>query len=132
MDSIPYDMKFLKTHEWAKKDGSLIIVGVTDYAVEQLNREIVYVELPEVGCLLKKEESFGLIDAVKAASDLYAPMSGKVVETNTEAMVNAAIVGEYPQNTGWLIKIDPSNPAEWDDLLSPAKYKALIESGEAH
>jgi glycine cleavage system H protein len=80
--SRPSDARFLKSHEWARKEGNVIVIGVSDFAVEQMNKEIVFLELPAVGRGIAAGESFGVIESVKAASDLYAPVSGKIVETN--------------------------------------------------
>ena len=128
----PADVRFLKSHEWARKEGGLITVGLSDYAVEQLNREIVYVELPEVGRKVQQGHPFGAIEAVKAAEDLYSPVSGTVEAVNDQVPGNPALVAEAAFDAGWMIRIRPDNPSEWENLLSPEDYQKLIESGEPH
>lgn len=128
----PTDVKFMRSHEWARKEGNLVAVGVSDFALDELNREVVYLELPEVGREVKQGETFGVIEAVKAASDLYAPVSGRVVEVNTAASEDPSKVAEDPYGQGWMVKIEPSNPSDWDSLLSSQDYDKMIESGEAH
>lgn len=128
----PVDAKFLKSHEWARKDGETAEFGVSDFAIEQLNHEIVYLELPSVGQNVTAGETFGVIEAVKAASDLYAPLSGKVIAVNDAAVNDPMIVAQKPFAAGWLIKISLADAGEWDSLLSSEEYTKLIESGEAH
>ena len=128
----PQDLRFLKSHEWARKEGAVIVVGVSDFAVEQLNREIVFVELPELGRAVEQGETFGVIEAVKAASDLFAPVGGRVVAVNSSVSADASIVGNDPQGDGWLIKIEPSNPADWESLLTAEDYEELISAEGAH
>ena len=128
----PADMKFLKSHEWARMDGDTAVFGVSDFAIEQLNHEIVYLELPSVGQEVKAGETFGVIEAVKAASDLFAPLSGKIIAVNDAAVNDPMIVAQDSFSKGWLVKITPSVTGEWDTLLSSEEYTKLIESGEAH
>ena len=128
----PSDARFLKSHEWARKDGDTAVFGVSDFAIEQLNHEIVYLELPSVGQEVKAGETFGVIEAVKAASDLYAPLSGKIIAVNDAAVNDPMIVAQAPFAEGWLVKISPSAIGEWDALLSSDDYTKLLESGEAH
>ncbi|PKO16451.1 glycine cleavage system protein H [candidate division BRC1 bacterium HGW-BRC1-1] len=128
----PVDVKFLKSHEWARKDRDDVVFGVSEFAIEQLNHEIVYLELPSVGQQVKAGETFGVIEAVKAASDLYAPLSGKIIAVNDVAVNDPMVVAQDPFAEGWLVKIAPSAAGEWDALLSSEEYTKLIESGEAH
>jgi glycine cleavage system H protein len=125
-------IRFSKTHEWARRDGDQIVVGITNYAVDQLNREIVFVELPEVGKNVKQGETFGVIEAVKTASDLYAPMSGEIIESNMLVSDNPNLVAEDPEGAGWLIKIGPSDWSEWEQLLDSEEYQTYIQSEEHH
>jgi glycine cleavage system H protein len=129
---MPSGVRFLKSHEWARKDGDSIVVGISDFAVDQLNKEIVYVELPDPGRKVKQGDSFGVIESVKAASDLYAPVTGTVVESNPNLAENPALIAEDPYGAGWMIKIEPSNDSEFDSLLSPEDYRKQTESEEAH
>lgn len=128
----PADVRFLKSHEWARRDGSEFCVGVSDYAVEQMNHEIVYVELPAKGKQVRKGESFGVIESVKAASDLYAPISGTITDVNTAASDDPAVVASSPYDSGWIVKIQPSDPSEFDALLTGEQYEELIASEGEH
>ncbi|MBX7244166.1 MAG: glycine cleavage system protein GcvH [Candidatus Sumerlaeaceae bacterium] len=128
---VPPDVRFLKSHEWARKDGDLIAVGVSDYAIDQLNKEIVFLELPPVGRNVSVGAVFGVIEAVKAASDLYSPVAGKVVEVNESLPDNPTLLADDPYGAGWMIKVAPSSPADMDALLSVADYQKFCET-EAH
>ncbi len=120
--------RYAETHEWARQEDDLIVCGITDHAQEELS-DVVYVELPEVGQSLDKGEVFGVIESVKAASDLYMPMGGEIVETNDALEDSPEIVNEDPYGEGWMIKFKPSDPGEWDDLLSPEAYEQSVASG---
>lgn len=128
----PSDVRLLKSHEWARRDGPLVAIGVSGFAIDELNREIVYLELPDVGMMLRAGEAFGVIEAVKAASDLYAPVSGKVVKVNEAAVENPMLVAESPYGEGWLLQVEPTDPTEWDALMTAEAYQAMVESGDAH
>jgi len=123
--NLPEELKYTKDHEWARVDGNTVVVGITDYAQSELG-DIVYVELPEVGTQVTQGESFGTIEAVKAVSDLYAPVSGEVIEVNVKLNDSPELVNQDPYGEGWMIKIQISNPAELDDLLDKAQYEALL------
>ena len=117
-----------KSHEFLLDDGSkTLTVGLTDYAVEQLG-DIVYLELPEIGEEFQKGDTFGTVESVKAASEIYMPISGKVVDVNTEAINTPEILNEDSYNKGWLLKIEATGDAsEQDDLLSVDEYKEELE-----
>ncbi len=115
--------RYAKTHEWARKEGDLIVCGITDHAQEELS-DVVYVELPEVGDEFDRGESFGVVESVKAASDLYMPMGGEIVEVNSALDDSPELVNEDPYGEGWMIKFRPSDPGEWEELLSPGDYEA--------
>ncbi|CAD7703623.1 unnamed protein product [Ostreobium quekettii] len=117
-------MKFAESHEWALADGKNATVGISDHAQAQLG-DIVFVELPEVGASVAKGEPFGVVESVKAASDVYSPVSGKVVECNTALTENPGMVNKSPEDDGWLVKVELSNPAEMDGLLDSKAYDAL-------
>lgn len=122
------EARYLKTHEWAKKQsGKIFTVGLTAYAVEQLG-DIVYIELPVVGKTLSKGDVFGVIESVKAASDMYSPLSGKVVEVNSTIPDNPDMLKKDVYNTGWLIKIEVANTAEFDGLMDAGAYRKFLES----
>ena len=127
----PSDRKYAATHEWAKMDGDLAVVGISDYAQDALG-DIVFVELPVVGMTVNKGDSFGVVESVKAASDVFAPLSGEVESVNEKLTDSPDIVNHSALADGWMIRLRPSNPAELDDLLDAQTYKSKIVSGELH
>ncbi len=124
------DRKYMKTHEWAKLEGDVAVVGISDYAQHALS-DVVYVELPEVGREVQKGEAVAVVESVKAAEDVYAPMSGEIVEVNEELPDNPEWVNEDPYGKGWFFKIKVSDPSEYDELLDVEAYKKVVEE-EAH
>lgn len=124
----PANLHYTREHEWARLDGGVATVGITDYAQSELG-DIVFVELPQKGATVEKDRAFGTIEAVKAVSDLYAPLSGEVVDVNTYLDEAPETINHSPYGDGWMIKIKMSNPAEKDDLLSAQQYKELIGEG---
>ncbi len=124
--SVPTDCKYAKSHEWAKllPDGT-VLVGITDYAQNSLG-DITYVQLPAAGAELQAGESFGVVESVKAASDLYAPISGRVLETNEVLNATPELVNRNPYDGAWMLKLQPANAAEIDGLLSSSEYALLI------
>jgi glycine cleavage system H protein len=126
----PEGLRYTKDHEWAKKDGDLVVVGITHFAQDQLG-DVVFVELPSVGRTLEAGQSFGVIEAVKTVSDLYAPVAGEVVEVNGELAGQPALVNQAPYEGGWMVKLRPTNPADLEHLLDAGEYKALIEAQHA-
>ena len=122
---IPEDLKYTKTHEWAKVEGNKARIGITDVAQEQLH-DIVYVELPGVGDEFSKEDTIGVIESVKAASDIYAPLSGKVVAVNNAVVDSPELLNQDPYEN-WLIEIEIKNPDEIKELLSAEEYKKVVE-----
>ncbi len=128
----PSEVRYLKSHEWAREEGELVAVGISDFAVEQMNRELVYLELPEVGRKLKKGESFGVVESVKAVSELYAPVGGTVAAVNDGVVADPGPVQTEPYEGGWLIKITPSDAGEFGSLLSSEQYEELIANEEHH
>ncbi|MGI8907382.1 MAG: glycine cleavage system protein GcvH [Candidatus Sumerlaeaceae bacterium] len=127
----PADVKFLKSHEWARTEGDTVTVGISDFAVDALNKEIVYVELPEIGRKVQQGQSFGVIESVKAASDLYAPVSGTVTAANQAVVSDPNVVSEDPYGAGWMVKIRADNSTDIDGLLSPEAYEKVCAE-EAH
>jgi glycine cleavage system H protein len=125
----PENLKYTREHEWARQKGEKVLVGVTDFAQDQLG-DVVYVELPAVGDEVKKGESFGVVESTKAVSELYAPISGKVVEVNDPLVESPETVNDDPYEEGWMIAIEPSDPRELAELLDVAAYRALIEEQE--
>ncbi len=125
------DRKYAESHEWAKSEGGLVVIGVSDYAQDQLG-DVVFVELPAVGTAIQAGKSFGVVESVKAASDLFAPISGTVEATNPKLAEAPETVNKDAFGDGWMIKVRPSNPAEIDKLLDTATYQSKIQSGEIH
>jgi glycine cleavage system H protein len=121
--------KYQDSHEWSRQEGGLIVCGITDFAQESL-RDVVYVELPEVGATLEKGDIFGVVESVKAASDLYIPMSGEIVEVNDALEDEPEQVNDDPFGAGWMIKFKPSDPGQWDGLLSPEDYEKVAAEEE--
>lgn len=121
----PRDCKYSKEHEWVRFEGGLATVGITDYAQDQLG-DMVYVELPPLGEILTQFEPFGVVESVKAASDLYAPLSGEVLEVNEELSDHPEFVNEDPYGKGWMIKIEPSDTSELDNLLTAEEYEEYL------
>lgn len=121
----PEDLKYSKEHEWVLVEGSVATVGITDYAQDQLG-DIVFVELPAVGDKVSKEDAFGVVESVKAVSDIYAPVSGKVVEVNDDLPENPEMLNEDPYGDGWIIKIEMNDPEEIDDLMMAAEYEEYV------
>jgi glycine cleavage system H protein len=125
MSEIPKDLRYTKDHEWARKRGELIEVGITRYAVSQLG-DVTLVDLPEVGRLLDARGPFGDIESVKTVSELYAPVAGEVVEVNEPLRDQPELVNESCYETGWLIRIKPSALAEYDALLDADAYETYV------
>ncbi len=121
----PKDLKYTKDHEWAKKSGSAIQVGVTFHAQDALGA-VVYVELPKVGTAVTAGAQFGVIESTKAVSELYSPLTGKVVKVNDAVVSNPSLVNEAPYAGGWLIEIESSNSAEWDGLMDADTYTKTL------
>ncbi len=119
------DAKYRKTHEWARREDDLIVCGISDHAQDSLS-DVVYVELPVAGDSFNQGDAFGVVESVKAASDLYIPMGGEIVAVNEELEDAPELVNEDPYGKGWMIKFRPSDPGEWDSLLSGEKYEGSI------
>jgi glycine cleavage system H protein len=116
--------RYAKTHEWARKEGAVVVVGISDHAQHSLG-DIVFVDMPKVGAVFKAGKSFGVIESVKAASDLYLPVSGTVCAINEELAASPETVNKDCYGAGWLVKVEPSDAAEFDALLSPADYEKI-------
>jgi glycine cleavage system H protein len=122
----PEDLKYLDSHEYLRVEGDTVVVGVTSYAVDQLG-DIVFVALPEQGDVLRRGDSFGSIESVKAVEELYAPISGKVLAVNTKVVDDPTIIGADPYGDGWLLKITLADAEELEDAISAEEYKDRIE-----
>lgn len=121
----PADLKYSKEHEWIRVDGKKATIGITEYAEDQLG-DIVMVEFPSEGDLVTKDESFGVVESVKSVSDVFAPVSGKIIEVNEPLQESPGIVNEDCYGEGWLIKVELSNPADLNDLMDAKAYQAYL------
>lgn len=122
---VPEDYYYTKDHEWAQVDENIVTVGITDYAQQQLG-EVVYVDLPEEGAKIVQGEEFGVVESVKAVSDLIAPVSGTVIEINTAHLEDPGMINDDPMNEGWLLRIEMDSEKELANLLRSPDYKKLI------
>ena len=125
MANIPADLRYTKEHEWAKLEGDKARIGITAFAQEQLG-DVVFVELPKVGAKVSAMKTFGVVESVKAVSDLFAPLSGEVVEANAELTKKPETVNSDPYGQGWMIVVKLANAKEWDSLLPAADYDKLV------
>jgi glycine cleavage system H protein len=121
------NLKYTKEHEWVRVEGNIAIIGISDYAQRELG-DVVFVELPRAGTKVEQMKSFGVIEAVKAVSDLFSPLSGEVVEVNSKLESESGLINKDPYGEGWIIKIKASNLAELDSLLSADDYLKLLET----
>ena len=128
MPEVLPDLKYSKTHEWVRVEGDVAVIGISDHAQSELG-DITYLDLPEAGRVLQHEEQFGEVESVKAVSELFSPLSGEVVETNTGISDKTEIVNEDPFGAGWLIKIRLANPAELTALMGAEDYKKFADEG---
>jgi len=119
------EKKFTKEHEWIEKSDQIIIVGITEFAQDQLG-DIVSIELPQVGSSFKQNDVMAIIDSVKASSDIYCPADGEISETNEKLLEHPELINQSPYKEGWIVKIKPSNPEQIDSLLSKEQYDELV------
>ncbi|MEN1969755.1 glycine cleavage system protein GcvH [Lentibacillus sp. N15] len=126
--SLPEDLLYSEEHEWVKKEDNNVRIGITDFAQDELG-DIVFVELPEVGDDIEADEPFGSVESVKTVSELYAPISGKVVEVNEELDDSPEFVNESPYEKAWMVVVEPSDESELDELLSAKQYAEVIQEG---
>ncbi len=122
----PEDLKYLDTHEYVRLEGEIATIGITEYAVDQLG-DIVFLELPEIGDAVTKEETFGSIESVKAVEDLSSPVTGTVIERNEAMLESPELVAEDPYGEGWLLKVRVNDPGEIDDAMTAQEYSAQVE-----
>jgi glycine cleavage system H protein len=122
---VPSDLRYAKSHEWVRVNGDVATVGITDHAQHELT-DVVFVELPAVGRVVKAGEACSVVESVKTASDIYAPVSGEIVGVNAGVSANPALVNTAPFGDGWFLQIKLSNAAEVENLLTPEAYKAQI------
>ncbi len=127
--NFPDALKYTKEHEWARKKGTRVVVGITDFAQDQLG-DVVYIELPDVGDAVKKGESFGVVESTKAVSELFSPVTGKVVEVNDPLADAPETINEDPYEEGWMIVVEPSDPKDLDALMDAKAYRTFVEEQE--
>ncbi len=125
MANVPSDLKYAKSHEWVRVEGGVATVGITDHAQHELT-DVVFVELPEVGRKIKAGAACAVVESVKTASDIYAPVTGEITEVNRSVADNPALVNTEPYAGGWFFKVKLASPAELDSLLGPEQYAAQI------
>jgi glycine cleavage system H protein len=116
--------RYTSSHEWARKEGAELAIGISDHAQHSLG-DIVYVDLPKAGTSFSAKASFGVVESVKAASDIYLPVGGKITAVNGALAEEPALINQDCYGAGWLVRIAPDNPGDWDSLLSPADYEQL-------
>jgi glycine cleavage system H protein len=127
--SRPVDLKYTPTHEWVRVEGDVAVVGITDHAVEQLS-DLAFIDLPEKGAAAEKDTRFGEIESTKSVSDLIAPVSGEIIDVNTDLVEDLQRISSSPYDEGWMIKIRMSNPSELGTLHSAADYDAHLKTEE--
>ncbi|MHB8586772.1 MAG: glycine cleavage system protein GcvH [Thermoplasmatota archaeon] len=127
MSKILPDLRYTEDHEWVRIDGNVARVGITDYAQDALT-DVVYVELPEVGDEFRKGESLGSVESTKSVSDIFAPLSGKVIEVNSLLDEHPELVNEQPFEEGWMVTLEIAEPAELKELLDAGQYKKVLEA----
>lgn len=125
MSNIPSELKYSREHEWVRVEDKTAVIGISYHAQEQLG-DIVYVELPEPGGRIEKEEPFGVVESTKAVSDIFAPISGKVLEANKALIDEPAPINNSPYEEGWLLKVELEDPKDLDDLMSSDDYEAFL------
>jgi glycine cleavage system H protein len=123
---IPKELRYSREHEWVAVEGNVATIGITDYAQEQLG-DVVYVELPEIGAQVKKDEPFGVVESVKAVSDIFAPVSGAVSAANRPLADNPEKVNADPYGEAWIIRVEMSTPSELAELMTAAEYERFVE-----
>ena len=125
---VPGDLRYTKDHEWVRVEGDEAVVGITQYAADQLG-DIVFVELPDLGRVLAQHATFGVVESVKAVSDLFAPIGGEVAATNGDLGLTPEVVNTDPYGSGWMIRVTLADPAQVDGLLDAAAYEQLVAEG---
>lgn len=122
----PEELKYTEEHEWVLTEGELVTIGITDFAQDQLG-DVVFVELPDEGATVEAGKVFGVVESVKAVSDIYCPISGEVVEINSELVDSPETLNTSPYEDAWMIKVQPSDSSQLDDLMDASAYQKFIE-----
>ena len=128
MMNIPKELKYTKTHEWVKRADKRVVIGITDYAQHEIS-DVVFVELPQVGQVVEAGKGVSIVESVKAAFDIYAPVSGEVRAINTMLESDPAIVNQDPYGKGWFFELTPQDPADLDQLMTHDQYEQMIRAG---
>jgi glycine cleavage system H protein len=128
MSNVPADLRYTREHEWARQEGDRVRVGITHFAQEQLG-DVVFVELPKSGARVRAHQTFGVVESVKAVSDLFAPVSGEIAEVNAELAQKPETVNQDPYGRGWMLVVTPTDSSEWEQLLTAAQYEQFIAEG---
>ena len=123
--NLPKELRYTKTHEWTKKDGNKMTVGISDYAQKEIS-DVVFVEVPKVGASCQQEKAIAVVESVKAASDIYAPVAGEIVEVNSAVESSPELINTDAFGEGWIFKIKPASPGDPGGLLDAGAYKTLI------
>ncbi|MCS6775136.1 MAG: glycine cleavage system protein GcvH [Chloroherpetonaceae bacterium] len=131
MSKIPDNVRYSHTHEWVRCEGDIATIGITDHAQSELG-DITYLDLPEVGRVLQRDERFGEIESVKAVSELFSPVSGEVIEVNAGAVDATEVINEDPYGNGWMVRVRLQDPSELDTLMSAEEYARLIAGDGGH
>jgi glycine cleavage system H protein len=126
---LPDDVHYTETHEWARDEEETVVVGVNDYAQDQLG-DIVFVELPEIGDTFEKGEEFGTLESVKAVSEIFLPIGGKIVAVNDTISETPELINQEPYNSGWLVEVEPDDPDEIRALMTSAEYMEMLKGAE--
>ena len=124
--SLPQDIKYTDDHEWARFENNVITIGITDFAQSELG-DIIFVEFPELNDEVSQKDTIGTLEAVKTVADIFSPLSGNVIELNTNLESTPELINESPYEKGWILKIKMNNPKDFDDLLSNVDYEKLIK-----
>ena len=128
---IPDGLRYTKTHEWARAEGGEVVVGISDHAQSEL-KDVVFVELPQVGRAVKSAEACAVVESVKAAFDIYAPVAGQIIKVNTALEKSPQLINQDCYGQGWFFVLKPSNPAALEQLLAAGDYTKLLAAGAAH
>jgi len=131
MTQILDNLRYAKSHEWARREGDTVVVGISDFAQKSLG-DVVYVEMPEVGESYAKGAAFGVVESVKATSDIYAPVGGTVLEVNEALGDDPSVVNQDPYGAGWIARFQLGNAAEWEALFDAAAYTKIVEEEGGH
>lgn len=124
--NLPNELKYTKSHEWARREGNRVVVGITEYAQHEIS-DVVFVEVPKLGAVLQAGKAAAVVESVKAAFDIYAPVSGKVTKVNADLENDPALVNREPYGLGWFFEMEMAAPAEWESLMNAEAYEQALK-----